>query len=100
VSLISHICDIQHHVKGIYNHVIITDAIIEKAKEWQNRPLIIWEGEVHDVEAPPYPRNSVAGWVRSPLADARLDREHLLFLPKSASAHGRLTSVAKLPMKP
>ena len=38
--------DIQHHVKGIYNHDIspetvsrITDAVIDKAKEWQNRPL-------------------------------------------------------------
>ena len=38
--------DIQHHVKEIYNHDIspetisrITDAVIDKAKEWQNRPL-------------------------------------------------------------
>jgi putative transposase len=38
--------DIQHHVKEIYNHDIspetvsrITDAVSDKAKEWQNRPL-------------------------------------------------------------
>jgi transposase-like protein len=38
--------DIQHHVKEIYNHDIspetvsrITDAVIDKAKEWHNRPL-------------------------------------------------------------
>ena len=38
--------DIQHPVKEIYNHDIspetvsrITDAVIDKAKEWQNRPL-------------------------------------------------------------
>ena len=38
--------DIQHHVKEIYNHDIspetvsrITDAVIDKAKEWQHRPL-------------------------------------------------------------
>ena len=38
--------DIQHHVKEIYNHEIspetvsrITDAFIDKAKEWQHRPL-------------------------------------------------------------
>ena len=38
--------DIQYHVKELYNYDIspetvsrITDAVIEKAKEWQNRPL-------------------------------------------------------------
>jgi len=38
--------DIQHHVKEIYNHDIspetvsrITDAVLDKAKKWQNRPL-------------------------------------------------------------
>ena len=38
--------DIQHHVKEIYHHDMspetvsrITDAVINKAKEWQNRPL-------------------------------------------------------------
>jgi len=38
--------DIQHHIKEIYNHEIspetvsrITDTVLDKAKEWQNRPL-------------------------------------------------------------
>lgn len=38
--------DIQYHIKEIYNYDIspetvsrITDAVIERAKEWQNRPL-------------------------------------------------------------
>ncbi|WP_300160854.1 transposase [Solidesulfovibrio sp.] len=39
------IADNQHEAKGIYNHDIspetvsrITDAVIDKAKEWPNRP--------------------------------------------------------------